>query len=105
MASAKRGSKAVPVVKPEKRPATARALSPAPKRGKPSSARSGPGRLLRRVGYWAAVFLIIATGSIALLVAYYAARLPPMAEWTMFRTHNSVKSMTGAHSSISQRWI
>jgi penicillin-binding protein 1A len=50
---------------------------------KSSPARARLAHVLRRVGYWSAVFLIAFTGSVTIVVAYYASRLPPMADWTV----------------------
>ena len=80
MGKSKRDGQTAPAVKPEKR-------APAPKAGGKTRATASTGsgffHLLRRVGYWTAVVAIIAFCSGTAVVAYYASRLPPMADWTV----------------------
>jgi penicillin-binding protein 1A len=75
-------ARAVSNIKPARRPGGGGKPRAATGRGKAASG----GRFhaaLRRIGYWSAVFLIVTAGTGALVVAYYATRLPPMADWTV----------------------
>ena len=100
------GAKGGVRTKPRAKPAKVAAPAPKPAAAPPKPNRTKKPRpsqrgLLRRVGHWTAVVAIVGVGTLALMVAYYASRLPPMAAWTVPQRPPNVRILADNGALIS----
>jgi len=68
-----------------------------------ASRRSPIRRFVRGLAYWAAVMVIIVTGSVGGLVAYYGSKLPPPSQWTVPARPANVRILAANGELISNR--
>jgi penicillin-binding protein 1A len=98
--------RAVPTAK-RKTGRSRRPAAAAPRRRRGGRRRGGNGsligRAMRRIGHWAAVFLIVSGGGLAAIVGYYASKLPPTSEWRVPARPASVRILAADGQLISNR--
>ena len=78
------------------------------KRKRRSNGADGPligfiGRTLRTLAHWTAVAAIVCIGLVGAVTAYYASRLPPMAEWSVPQRPANVRILAANGALISNR--